>query len=370
MNVQESLALPRARDTIGRITPYVPGKSIEEVAAEYGVRDVVKLASNENPLGPSPRALEAVRNGAGEIFRYPDGASGELIALLAERLDVPQDHLVVGNGSDEVIKLLAEAYLEPGDEVIYADPTFSEYAYVARLMGAAEIPVPLDGEWVHDLEAMLSKVTDRTKLVFICNPNNPTGTIVSHERLERFLAALPPQAIMVCDEAYVEYVDDASFPDSLGWVREGKPVVVLRTFSKVYGLAGLRIGYGIAPPYLIENIRRVKEPFNVNRLAQAAACEALRDEEHVGRSVRLNAEERERLRQRLETLGCTVTPSQANFLWVDLGRDCRPVLEALLQRGVIIRGGDAFGQPHHVRITIGKKDENDKLLRNLEQVLL
>ena len=160
---------------------------------------------------------------------------------------------------------------------------------------------------------------------------------------------------MVCDEAYVEYVDDASFPDSLGWVREGKPVVVLRTFSKVYGLAGLRIGYGIAPPYLIENIRRVKEPFNVNRLAQAAACEALRDEEHVGRSVRLNAEERERLRQRLETLGCTVTPSQANFLWVDLGRDCRPVLEALLQRGVIIRGGDAFGQPHHVRITIGKK---------------
>lgn len=369
MNVRQSVTRPQARATIERITPYVPGKSIEEVAAEYGVADIVKLASNENPLGPSPLALEAVRRGAGEVFRYPDGASRELVALLAKQLAVPEDHLMVGNGSDEVIKLLAEAYLEPGDEVIYADPTFSEYAYAARLMGAVEVQVPLTADWVHDLDGMLAKVSDRTKLVFVCNPNNPTGTIVSHDSLERFLAALPPHTILVCDEAYVEYADQSVFPDTLSWVRRGERVVVLRTFSKLFGLAGLRVGYGIAPPYIMNNIRRVKEPFNVNRLGQAAACAALEDGEHIERSLSLNAEERERLHRSLEGLGCKVTPSHANFLWVDLGRECQPVLEALLQRGVIIRGGDAFGHPHHVRITVGTKDENDKLLRSLEEVL-
>lgn len=369
MNARESLAMPRSRPTIERITPYVPGKSIEEVAAEYGISDIIKLASNENPLGPSPLAVEAVRKGVSEVARYPDGASRKLVSLLAERLGVPEDHLIVGNGSDEVIKLLAEAYLEPGDEVVYADPTFSEYAYVARLMGAVEVKVPLDDEWVHDLDAMLDKVTDRTKLVFVCNPNNPTGTTVSHERLERFLSALPPQTILVCDEAYVEYSDLYSFPDTLSWVRRGERIMVLRTFSKLFGLAGLRVGYGIAPPYLMENIRRVKEPFNVNRLGQAAACAALQDAEHIERSIRLNAEERERVHRNLEAMGCVVTPSQANFLWVDVRRECGPVLEALLRRGVIVRGGDAFGHPRHVRITIGTREENDRLLRALEDIL-
>lgn len=357
------------RKCIERITPYVPGKAAEEVAREYGIERVIKLASNENPLGASPKALEALRTGLADVFRYPDGAALELRGRLAERFDLSVNNIVVGNGSDEVIKLLAEAYLEPGDEVIYADPTFSEYAYAARLMGASEVVVPLTGEWVHDLKAMLQAVTERTKIVFVCNPNNPTGTIVSHEALDRFQKALPPGVILVCDEAYFEYVDAPNFPDTVGWVREGRNVLVLRTFSKVYGLAGLRVGYGIGPANLMQCIEHVKEPFNVNRLAQAAAVAALADAEHVERSVRMNASERLRLAERLEELGLSVTPSQSNFLWVHLHQTARPVFEALLRRGVILRCGDAFGAPEHVRITIGTPEENDILLRQLPEVL-
>lgn len=361
--------MTQPRSSIDRIVPYVPGKSIEEVAKEYGLTRVVKLASNENPLGPSPKALDAVRQEAADVFRYPDGASGELVGLLAQKLDVPQDHLIVGNGSDEVIKLLAEAYLEPGDQVIFADPSFSEYAYAARLMGAEEVAIPLTPDWVHDLDAMRKAVTPRTKLLFVCNPNNPTGTAVSHGDLQKLLDALPASVILVCDEAYVEYTDTPDFPSSVAWVKQGRNVVVLRTFSKVYGLAGLRVGYGIAPPHIMGNIWRVKEPFNVNRLAQAAACAALADQEHVRTSVDHNAAERNRVGQRLVELGCVVTASQTNFLWVDLRRPARPIFDALLRRGIIVRGGDAFGAPHHIRITMGTTEENDLFLENLTTIV-
>lgn len=357
------------RPTIDRITPYVPGKGIEEVAREYGLSRVIKLASNENPLGPSPKALAAMRARLEDVSRYPDGACTELVELLSERLGVPAGCLIVGNGSDEVIKLLAEAYLEPGDEVVFADPTFSEYAYAARLMGAAEVPVKLTAGFVHDLDAMLQAVTPRTKLVFVCNPNNPTGTAVGHAELERFLAALPPKTLLVCDEAYVEYVERPDFPDTVRWVREGRNVLVLRTFSKVYGLAGLRVGYGIAPEHIMRHLWRVKEPFNVNLLAQIAAAAALEDQEHVARSVRLNAAEKRRLAAHLAELGCTVTPSETNFLWVGLGRPARPVFQALLERGVIVRCGDAFGFPEYIRVSIGTAEQNGLFLAELAKVL-
>lgn len=351
----------RHRLCTDRIIPYTPGKSIEEVQEELGLTDVVKLASNENPLGASPQALAAGAGALGQVHLYPDGASRRLASALATRLNVPQSALVVGNGSDEVIKLLAEAYLEPGDEVVYADPSFSEYAYATRLMGANEVVVPLQNE-VHDLFAMQERVTSRTKVVFICNPNNPTGTIVSHDELHDFMDNLPPHVILVCDEAYFEYVDDPDYPDTLEWVRAGRNVVVLRTFSKVYGLAGLRVGYGVAPEHIASRIRRVKEPFNVNLVAQAAALAALGDTEHVARSTQLNRTERERLQRRLEELGVVVTPTQANFLWCDLKRPCDSVFEQLLRQGVIVRTGNPFGRPQHLRVTIGTREQNDRFL--------
>lgn len=357
------------RRTIERITPYVPGRGIGEVAREFGLERVVKLASNENPLGPSPQAVEAMRSLLESVALYPDGASTELVQRLSEHLNVPPESIIVGNGSDEVIKLLAEAYLEPEDEVIYADPTFSEYAYAARLMGAKEVVVPLTGGYVHDLDAMLEAVTERTKLVFVCNPNNPTGTAVSQRELERFLNALPESALLVCDEAYYEYVDTQNFPDTLQWVREGRRVFVLRTFSKVYGLAGLRVGYGLAPEPIMGPVRRVKEPFNVNLLGQAAAVAALADREHLERSQVMNRTERQRLTERLTELGFSVTPSQTNFLWVGLGQPAKPVFDGLMRRGMIVRSGDAFGAPNHIRVTVGTPEHNELFLNLLEQVI-
>lgn len=357
------------RQTVDRITPYVPGKSSEEVAQQYGVTHIVKLASNENPLGPPPMAIEAIQREATNSALYPDGASRELVRRLAERVQADEDMFIVGNGSDEVLKLLAEAYLEPGNEVVYADPTFSEYAYVTRLMGAEEVRVPLTDDGVHDLAAMRDAVTDKTKFIFICNPNNPTGTAVNEHSLRSFLSDLPSSVLVIVDEAYVEYVDMPSFPDTVALMREGFNVVVTRTFSKVYGLAGLRVGYGIGPQPIIDYVRRVKEPFNVNRLAQVAAIAALQDNNHLQRSIQMNEKERARLTSELEKMGLRVTPSEANFVWVHLKREAQPIFHTLLQRGVIIREGSAFGHPEHVRITVGTHEQNNTFLHHLQRVL-
>ncbi len=359
----------RHRPTIERLTPYSPGKSIQEVQEAFGLESVVKLASNENPLGPSQRAQSAAEAALRDIHRYPDGAHRRLIRRLASHLDVPEDFLVVGNGSDEVLKLIGEAYLDPGDEVVYADPTFSEYAYVARLCGATERVVPLTSDERHDLQAMAEAVNPRTKIVFVCNPNNPTGTIVHHDELQSFLDKLPESILVVIDEAYFEYVTDPRYADTVSWIREGRNIIVLRTFSKVYGLAGLRVGYGIGLPETIAMVRRVKEPFNVNSIAQAAAEAALDDADHLQASLRLNSEERERVSSRLRELGLRVTPSQANFIWVELDGPADPVYRGLLRRGVIVRSGEAFGRPRHLRITIGTPQENDLFLDLLPQVL-
>lgn len=360
---------PRCREAILKIKPYVPGKPIEEVQRELGIKDVIKLASNENPLGPSPDAVLALREAVERIHFYPDGTCYYLKEALAEKLGLTPDNLIIGNGTDEILKLLAEAFVNPGEEIVVADPTFSEYEFAAQVMGGVAVKVPCR-DFRHDLTAMAEAITLRTRLVFICNPNNPTGTIVEQNELDAFLGKVPANVLVVIDEAYNEYVTSPAYPDSLAYIRSGRPnVIVLRTFSKIYGLAGLRVGYGISQPEIIQALNRVREPFNVNFLAQVAATAALKDEIHVQKSREVNREGKEFLYQELEALGLKFIPTEANFIFVDIGRDSREVFSQLLRKGVIVRTGDIFGYPTFLRITIGTLRQNQRLIAALREVL-
>jgi histidinol-phosphate aminotransferase len=356
------------REQILAIKPYVPGKPVEEVERELGISNVIKLASNENPLGPSPLALEAMKGVISKVALYPDGNCFYLKNLLAEFWGVTPAHLIVGNGSDEVIKLIAEAFLDEGEEAVVGHPSFSEYDFAVKIMGGKTIPVPLKND-TYDLPAMAEAVTDKTKLVFVCNPNNPTGTIVSKAELDKLLSGLPEHVITVIDEAYYEYVMDKSYPESLDYVHEGKNVIVLRTFSKIYGLAGLRVGYGVAKPELISSLMRVREPFNVNMVAQAAAFAALGDKGHVERSRDANEEGKAYLYGEFKRMGLDYAPTEANFIWLVTRADCQNVFAKLLRRGVIVRTGDIFGAPDVIRVTIGTMDQNNRFITNLEEVL-
>jgi len=360
---------PQARAALRRIEPYVPGVSAEDVLRQLGIKDAVKLSSNENPFGAGRLARQAVEAAAREIHIYPDGGSSKLRAALSRHLGVDAGQITVGCGSDELIRMLAEAYLEPKKAVVFASLTFSQYAFVTRLMDAQEVAVPLkDG--VHDLWEMAYYVRKhRAQLCFICNPNNPTGTYVTRADVLRFLDAIPEETLVVFDEAYVEYADAPDFPDVLALIREGRRVVSLRTFSKIHGLAGLRVGYCIAPRDVIEVLERVRPPFNVNRVAQAAAVAALEDVEHVEMSKKVNREEREKLTQKLAALGLRPYPSQANFIWVDLGMPSDGIYRSLLERGVIVRPGSVFGCPTALRISIGTPEQNQRLLEALAAVL-
>jgi histidinol-phosphate aminotransferase len=359
---------PRIPEHVARLRPYVPGKPIEEVEREYGIRDSIKLASNENPLGPSPLAVEAAQAALRGIALYPDGSCHELVAALARHWEVPSNWLAVGNGSDEIIHYLGLAFLEPGDEVLTADPTFVRYEAAAILNRAQYVAPPLRNHR-YDLEAMAARITARTRLVFIANPNNPTGTMVRRTDLERFLDRCPEQAVVVLDEAYFEYVEDAEYPDGLDYVRGGRNVVVLRTFSKIYALAGLRVGYGIARPEIIRAVHQVREPFNVNAVAQAAALGSLRDPNQVSRSRRANAEGKEFLAVAFRALDLPFVETHANFVLVDVRRPCRPVYEGLLRRGVIVRTGDIFGLPTFLRVSIGTPDQNCRFVEALRESL-
>jgi histidinol-phosphate aminotransferase len=356
------------RQTIMSIKPYVPGKPVEEVERELGISDVIKLASNENPLGPSPAAMQALHELAPKVSAYPDGNCYYLKNALAAQLGFGAENLIVGNGSDEIIKLIAEAFLEPGEEAVVADPTFSEYDFAVKVMGGKTITVPAVN-MTHDLPSMAAAVTERTKLVFVCNPNNPTGTIVRRAEVGKLLDSLPEGVIVVFDEAYYEYVVDREYPQTLEYVRQDRDVIVLRTFSKIYGLAGLRVGYGVARPELIGYLSRVKEPFNVNMPGQAAALAALGDNEHLARSRALNAEGKSFLTTEFTRLGLTFAPTEANFLWVNIAADCRKVFAELLRRGVIVRTGDIFGAPDTIRVTIGTPEQNRRLVSTLHEVL-
>jgi len=356
------------RPCVDGLTPYTPGKPIEEVQREFGLTDIVKLASNENPLGPSPEAVEAIRQAAADVWLYPDNDCYRLMAALSEKLGFPGAQILLGHGSDELIHNIGLAFLSPGDEVMMCSGPFSQYEFTAKLMDAAPVYVPMQG-FRYDISAMAQRVSARTKVVFIGNPNNPTGTIVTRQELSELLESLPDTTILVMDEAYYEYVDDLDYPDSLELVRNGRRAIVLRTFSKIYGLAGLRIGYGATTPELADALERVREPFNVSSVAQAAALASLKDGDQVRRTCEVNQQAKEYLYGEFERLGLEYTPSYANFVWVDVGLECRPVFTELLKRGVIVRTGDAFGAPTHIRVTTGLPEQNQRLAAALEAVL-
>ena len=349
---------------IASLVPYVPGKPIDELERELGIPRAIKLASNENPLGSSPKAVAVLAETAAALHRYPDGGAHRLRAALADRYKLTPEHVILGNGSDEILGLLARAFLSPGDEAVMADQTFVIYKMEVTAAHGKPVIVPLT-QWQHDLAAMTEAITDRTRLVFVCNPNNPTGTMVTASYVNAFMRRVPDDVIVIFDEAYYEYVQDQHFPDSLDWVTQRRNAVVLRTFSKIYGLAGLRVGYGLTTPEIAGYLNRVRPPFNVNTMAQRAALAALTDDEHVARSRALNAAEMATVRAGLVALGFQPVPSQANFLLFDVGRDGRAVFEALLRQGVIVRHIEG----RLLRVTIGLPEENRYFLDALKQVL-
>lgn len=354
----------RIHPDISKLVPYSPGKPPEELEREFGVRNAIKLASNENPLGPSPMALSVLQDSVNALHLYPDSAAHLLIQALAHRLKVNQSQVVVGNGSDEVISLLVKAFLAPGDEVIMADHTFVMYKLAVIGGHGVPIEIPLK-DWRHDLSSMAAKITGRTRLVFVCNPNNPTGTIVTKEEVEALMEVVPDHVIVVFDEAYHEYVRDSGYPDTIELVRQGRPVAVLRTFSKIYGLAGLRIGYGITTPEIVDYLNRVRNPFNTNSLAQKAAFAALGDEEHVAISRTVNETEMDIVEKGLRELRLLPIPSQANFLYFDTLRNGHEVFHRLLREGIIVR--HIMGSM--IRVTIGKPEENTRFLQALGKVI-
>lgn len=357
-----------ARKEISRLAPYVAGKPIAQVKRELGLTDVIKLASNENPLGPSPKALSAMMEAAKEGHIYPDPTAFTLKEALAAKFGVRPEQLIIGDGSDELIMLIGQTFINPGDECVMPAPSFPIYALSSDLMGGKTIKVPLRDGWV-DLEAMLAAVTERTKVFFLCNPNNPTGTMVGRAALDDCIKRLPEDVIIVLDEAYSEYVEGDDYPDSLRYLRDGRMVFILRTFSKIYGLAGLRVGYGIGPADAIDLVNRPRLSFNVNSLAMAAAVAALGDAEHVAASRKMNHEGKLYLYGEFDRLGLHYLPTETNFILVDIRRDSNEVFLELQKRGVIVRPAHLFGYQGWQRITIGTPAENKRLIEALTEVI-
>jgi histidinol-phosphate aminotransferase len=347
---------------IRSLEPYQPGKPVGELERELGIEGSIKLASNESAIGPSPKALAAIRAALDGIHRYPDGANYVLRERLSARLGVAPDQLVFGAGADEILELLAKVLLGSGDEAVFAWPSFAMYPIVVKGMGAQEVRVPLTGDLEHDLPAMAAAVNERTRLMIVCNPNNPTGTSVGAEAFDRFVESLPDTVVLAVDEAYCEFVERPDFPDVVAWVKRRPGTIVLRTFSKIFGLAGLRIGYGIADSELASYLQRARHPFNVNQLAEVAAVAALDDDEHAQRAREVNRQGAAYLKRELGKLDIQIWPTDANFLLAKAG--CG-VSERLLREGVIVRPLDGFGMPDHIRITIGLPEENERLIKTL-----
>ncbi len=358
------------RRALRDLFPYQPGKSIASVQRELGLKSVVKLASNENPLGPSPRALAAYRKAERSNALYPEGSSPELRAALGRFHGVEPESVIVGNGSDEIIRLLCESFLDVEDEVVVSQFSFIRFKQQASMRGARVIEVPMT-DWTHDLELMAKAASPRTKMIFIANPNNPTGTYNTREEFEGLLSAVPKTALIVLDEAYVQYAQAlADYPKTLpGLVRAHPNLVVIRTFSKAYGLAGLRVGYGVADAELVGWLDRIRMPFNVNLPGQAACVEALKDAAFVRRGVALNGVQRARVAQAMSGLGFGIGESATNFLFARSPIPGRTLFKALLRQGVIIRPLDEYGLPGHVRVSIGTPAQNKILIKALGEVL-
>ena len=359
---------PLAQKTIFNIQPYVPGKPIDEVKRELGLKSVIKLASNENPYGPSPRALQALKRAARDINRYPDGDCFYLRQALAKRWQVPPQQLVFGNGSDEIIVLAVRVFVNPGDEVIIADPSFLIYGIAARIAGADVKAIPLK-DFSYDLAGMQKAVTGKTRIIFLGNPDNPSGQYLTQKQLEHFLNGLRENIIVLIDEAYYEYVRPKDYADSLGLLKKHKNIIVTRTFSKMYGLAGLRIGYGVAGEEITDCLNRIREPFNVNSLAQAAALACLADQPYYRTIARKIERQREVLYRGARKLGLKYVESYTNFVLIDMRQDASGIAKALLGKGVIVRDMSFWGLKQFIRVTIGTETENKRFLNALTQIL-
>ena len=360
-----------AVDHVRSLSPYVPGKPIEELERELGLTDIIKLASNENPYGPSPHALAAMQRALGETWLYPDGSGHVLKNRLAAKLGVDIAEITLGNGSNDLLVLLAEAFLRPGLEAIYSQYAFAVYPIAVQATGATGVvtpanpvdsPMPLG----HDLAAMARAITSRTRIVFIANPNNPTGTWVPAAALKSFIASVPSHSLVALDEAYFEYTGGLDLQDGVGWLREFPNLVVLRTFSKAYGLAGVRVGYALSHPSVAAMLNRVRQAFNVSVVGLAGAAAALEDVDHVARAVQVAVGERTRVAAHLEKSGTRVLPSAGNFLMLHAGANARARFEALLRSGVIVRPVANYGLPEHLRVTLGTPEQNERFLKAWE----
>ena len=358
---------------IQALQPYLPGKPVAELEREYGITDAVKLASNENPFGPSPLALAAAREVLEDLGRYPEGSGWLLAGRLARLHGLERDRVTLGNGSNDVLDIIARVFLTPAHEAVFSQYAFAVYPIAVQAAGAkARIAPAHDGSkgpaYGHDLDAMYALVGPDTRLVFIANPNNPTGTWLESNALEAFISSLPAHVMVVVDEAYFEYVDKPGYPDASAWLQRFPNLIVTRTFSKAYGLAGLRVGYALSHPEVADLLNRVRHPFNVNMVAQAAALAALDDSEYLQHVVQRNREGMQQLLAGFGSLGLQYIESVGNFVAVETGRGLQRY-EALLQRGVIVRPVANYGMPDHLRVTVGRADENARLLAALEQVL-
>lgn len=358
-----------ANPALQDLVSYEPGKPVEDLARELGIApgDIIKLASNENPLGPSPKAVEAMRAAIERAHFYPDGGGYYLRTAIAERHGVERENIILGNGSNEIIEFLGHAFLTPGDDVVTADHAFAVYRLMAQLFGARTIEVPELPGLRHDLTAMAGAITPRTKQIFVANPNNPTGTVVSAEEIDAFIALVPERVVVVFDEAYHEFLDRP--PDTLRYVREGRDnVVILRTFSKIQGLANLRIGFGIATPGMVRLLEKTRQPFNANGIAQAAALAALGDADHMARTKAITDEGRVLLQGAFAEMGLPFIPGFANFVLVDVG-DAAAVFKALLTRGIIVRSMGSYKLPAWIRVSIGTPEQNRRFLAVLPSAL-
>ncbi len=355
------------RKNIRDITAYIVGKPIEETQRELGLKEVIKLASNENPLGPSPKAVESIRRNISKINRYPDGNGFYLKTKIASCLKLLAENIVLGNGSDELIDIIIKTFVEDDENILTADITFLEYELISRIYGCRIKKVPLK-DFRYDLGAMREKIDKKTKLVFLANPNNPTGTYVTKFELEKFLRGLPKNLILVLDEAYDTFIDTKDYPNGLDYLARNN-IIVLKTFSKAYGLAGLRIGYAIARNGFTKYMEKVRQPFNVNLLAQGAALAALDDQSFLRETRAVVLEGKIYLYQILEKMGIQYVPSVTNFILIDVGKDCMAVFKDMLKLGVIVRDMQQYGLKNFIRVTIGTKKENERFINVLKKVL-
>lgn len=352
------------KKSILNISPYIPGKPIDEVKREYKIKDPIKLASNENPLGPSKLALKAIKRKLNELNLYPESSCYYLKKALSKHLNIKEEMLFFGNGSNELEQLIAETFVEPCDEVMFSSLSFVVYPIVTDIVGGVPVQIP-HNNFKHDIDRFIERLTEKTKLIFLCNPNNPTGTIITKDELEKLMEKVSSRTIVVLDEAYFEYVHDKNYPDGIKYLEKYRNLIVLRTFSKIYGLAGLRIGYGMADPEIVSYVDRVRPPFNVNASAQIAAEYALKDKLHVQRTLKVNNLGKIYLQKEFDKLKIEYIKSHANFIFVKFKYNSKYVFEELLKKGIIIR--PIFD--NYARITIGTMEQNKKLIKELKEIL-